>query len=151
MRWRSERLCQRAVGQPADIAVAVQLPPCPAFAVAVVDRDPLALQSLRRQLGIGRWFAAQRRETIDDFEFLTGDEARGPDLAFQIFRSEIGPRRRQARVIHSVGSAICRSRARPGIRRLRDALALPTASSRRYRRAASSWRPRRNAAGTARR
>ena len=55
-------LCQRAIGKPADIAVAVELAPGPAFAVAVVDRDALALQRLRQQLGIGGRRAAQRRD-----------------------------------------------------------------------------------------
>ena len=73
-------------------------------------------------------------------KFLAVDEARGLDLAFEIFRGEVGPCRRQARIIHSVRSAVCRSRARPGIRRLRGARAWRTASSRRCRHAASSWR-----------
>ena len=49
VRRRGRGLRQRGIGQPADIAVAVELAPGPAFAVAVVDRDALAFQRLRRQ------------------------------------------------------------------------------------------------------
>ena len=55
-------LCQRAIGKPADIAVAVQLAPGKTFAVAVIDRDALALQRLRQQHGIGGRRLAQRRD-----------------------------------------------------------------------------------------
>ena len=151
VRRHSAGLCQRAVGQPADIAVAVQLPPRKTFAVAVVDRDAFALQRLRRKLGFGGGAVAQRRNRIDNLEFLAGDKARRLDLAFEIFRGEVAPRRRQAGIMHSVGPTACRSRARPGIRRPPGAPAWPTASSRRYRHAASFSRPRRNAAGTTRR
>ena len=151
VRRRGARLCQRAIGQPADIAVAVELAPRKAFAVAVVDGDALALQRLRRELGLGGGPVAQRRDRFRYFEFLAGDKARRLDLAFEIFCGEVAACRRQARIIHSVRSAVCRSRARPGIRRPRGAPVWPMASSRRCRHAASSSRPRRNAAGTARR
>ena len=82
--------------------------------------------------------------------FVT-DKTRGFDLSLEIFRGKVGPCRRDARVIHSVRPAICRSPARPGIRRLPAAPASPMASSRRYQDAASFSRPRRNAAGTGRR
>ena len=144
-------LCQRGIRNPADIAVAVQLAPGKAFAVAVVDRDALALQRLRRQHGIHRRRPAQRRDRLRHAKFLAGNEARSLHLALEIFRGDLGPCGRQARIIHSVRSTVCRSRARPGIRRLRGARALRKASSRRYRHAASSSRPSRNAAGTARR
>ena len=151
VRRRGNGFGQRAIGKPADIAVAVELTPGPAFAVAVIDGDALAFQRLRQQLSLGRRRLAQRRERIGNLEFLSGNKARRLDLAFEIFGGEVGPRRGQARVIHSVRPIICRSRARPGIRRPRGAPAWPMASSRRYRHAASFSRPRRNAAGTARR
>src|SRR5439155_9389796 len=133
------------------IAVARQLAPGPAFTVAVVNGYVLAFQHLRRKHGVGGWGAAQRRDRIGYLELLAADEAGRHDLAFEIFRGEIWPSRRQARIIHNVRPAVCRSRARPGIRRPRVVPASLTASSRRYRRAASFSRLRRNAAGTARR
>ena len=142
---------ERGIRQPADIAVAVQLPPGKTFGVAVIDRDALALQRLRQQHGIAGWRFAQRRECFGDLELLACHKARGLDLALEIFRGDIAAGRRQARIIHSVRSTICRSRAPPGIRRLRGEPALPTASSHRYRHAASSWPVRQSAAGTARR
>ena len=83
------RLCQRAIGKPADIAVAVQLAPGKTFAVAVIDGDALALQRLRRQHGVGGWRLAQRRERIGNLEFLAFDKTRRLDLAFEIFRGKI--------------------------------------------------------------
>ena len=56
VRRRGDRFCQRGIGKPADIAVAVQLAPGKAFAVAVVDRHALAFQRLRQQLP-RRWTA----------------------------------------------------------------------------------------------
>ena len=151
VRRRRGRFCQRAIRQPADIAVAVQLAPGKTFAIAVIDGHALAFQRLGQKRGIEGRRLAQRRERLGNFKFLATDKTRRRDLAFEIFRGEIGPRRRQARIIHSVGPAICRSRARPGIRRLPGAPVLPMASSRRCRHAASFSRVRRNAAGTARR
>ena len=151
VRGLRSRLCQRAIGQPADIAVAVQLAPGKTFASAVIDGDALALQRLGRKHGVGRRSLAQRRQRLRYLEYFAFDKARGLDLAFEIFRGEVAPRRRQARIIHSVRPAVCRSRARPGIRRPRAAPAWPSASSHRCRHAASFSRPRRNAAGTARR
>ena len=89
VRRRGTRPCQCAVGQPADIAVAVELAPRITFAVAVIDRDALAEQRLRRQFGIGRRPEAQRRDRFRYLEFLAGDEARRLDLAFEIFRGEV--------------------------------------------------------------
>src|SRR5580658_9292160 len=98
MGWLAGRLLQRLIGQPADIAVAVELAPGPAFAVAVIDRYTLALERLRR-------------------EFLAGDKALFLDLAFEIFRGEVGSCRREARIIiHSGYSGAGRSPARPGTR-----------------------------------
>src|SRR3954451_20659772 len=108
MRGRRGRLCQRGVRKPADIAVALQLAPGPAFAVAVVNGYVLAFQELRREHGIGGWGAAQRRDRIRYLELLAGDEAGAADLAFEIFRGEIWPTRRQARIIHNVRPALCR-------------------------------------------
>ena len=132
-------LGQRGIRNPADIAVAVQLAPGKAFAVAIVDRDALALQRLRRQHGIGarspraaaRWPRARKipRRSTKRAAFT---------LPSRYLAASSRPCRRQARIIHSVRSAACRSRARPGIRRLRGARVLRTASSRRYRHAASS-------------
>jgi len=82
--WRRGRLRQRAIGKPADIAIAVQLTPGPAFAIAVVNCHALALQRLRQQHGIGGWFTAQRRDAVDNLEGLAGDIARRLDLAFEI-------------------------------------------------------------------
>src|SRR6266850_2752255 len=144
-------LGQRAIGKPADITVAVQLAPRKTFAIAVINRDAFAHQRLRQQHGIAGRRAAQWRDGIRYLERLAGDKAPGLDPAFEIFRGEVGSRRGQPRIIHNVRSAVCRSRARPGIRLPRAAPASPMASSRRYRDAASSLRPRRNAAGTRRR
>ena len=153
VRRRRAGLCQRAIGKPADIAVAFKLAPGPAFAVAVVDGRRVRLSApASSACASADGSLAQRRDARRRSRTLSPvDKARGLDLAFEIFRGEVGPRRRQARVIHSVRPAICRSRARPGIRRLRAAPAWPTASSRRCRHAASFSRARRSAAGTARR
>ena len=53
MRRRRAGLAERRIGQPADIAVALELDPGKTLAVAVVDGDPLAVQGLRHLLRIG--------------------------------------------------------------------------------------------------
>ena len=83
---------ERGIGKPADIAVAVQLAPGKAFAVAVVDGDAFAFQRLRQQHRHRRRALAQRRERVDDLELLAFDKARRLDLAFEIFGGEVGPR-----------------------------------------------------------
>ena len=146
------RLCQRAIGKPADIAVAVQLAPGPAFAVAVVDRDALALQRLRRQHGVGgrppRAAARWHRDISNSSPSTKRAALTLPSRYFAARSGRAGVRR---------GSSIAfaqqfEDRARGlafaafGPRRFGR-----SASSRRYRHAASFWRLRRSAAGTARR
>ena len=93
----------------------------------------------------------QRRDGVNHLEGLAFDKARSLDLSLEIFRGDVVAGGSEARIMHSAGSAVCRSHVRPGTRRLRGGRALRMASSRRCRHAASSWRARRNAAGTARR
>ena len=42
---------------------------------------------------------------FDDSRSFAGDKARRLDLAFEILRGKVGPRRRQAGIIHSVRPA----------------------------------------------
>src|ERR1700728_4899273 len=152
MGWLAGRLFQRLIRQPADIAVAVELAPGPAFTIAVIDRRALALERLCREFRVGRRCATKRRQRIRDFEFLAGDKAGCLDLAFEIFRGEVGSRWREARIIiHSGCSGDGRWRAPPGIRRPRGAPVWRSASIRRYRHAANSWPLRRSAGETTRR
>ena len=124
---------QRIGRQPADIAVRFKLAPAPAFLVDVVDRDALALQrfGVERRVGHGsRRSGAIGSITSHSFAF---DEALGRDLAFEIFRREIGTRRRQAGIERHAASSVAfaeigiEPRARPGIRRLPAGRASPTA------------------------
>src|SRR6202142_4591208 len=152
MGWLAGRLFQRLVGQPADIAVAIELAPGPAFTVAVIDGRALALERLRREFRVGRRFATKRRQRIRDFEFLAGDKAGVLDLAFEIFGGEVGPRWREARIIiNSGGSGAGRWRAPPGIRRPRVGRVWRSASIHKYRHADNSWLLQRSAGETTRR
>ena len=86
---------ERILRQVADIAVAVELPPGPAFLGGLVDGHALALERLGVERAIGRGRAPQRRHRFDDLARLARDEARSRDLAFEMLGGEIGPRRRQ--------------------------------------------------------
>src|SRR5581483_2021879 len=145
VRRRRGRFCKRLIRQPADITVACELPPGPAFAVAVVDRDALAFQRLRLQRSIRRRRLTQRRKRIDNLEHLAINKALRLNLAFEKFGGQVRPGRGQARIIHSGRSTAGRWPGPPGTRPPRGAPVLPTASSRRCPHAASSTPPRRSA------
>src|SRR5579872_2629308 len=135
-RGRGRRF-QHPVGQPSDIAIAFELAPGPAFTVALIDRDALALECLGRKFGIGEWRVSYGREGLRYFEFFAHDKALGLDLAFEMLGGDVASHGGQARIIHSGRSTAGKSRARPGTRRLRGAPVSPMASSRKYRHAAS--------------
>jgi hypothetical protein len=151
VRWRGARLDERSLGQPPDIAVALQLAPRPAFVGAIIDHHTLALQRLRVERGVVRRLAAHRHHGIEHFEFLALDKALGLDFALEVFGGKIAARRSEPWVSHSGPSTVYRARGRPGIRHPRAVPVLRSASRRRYRDAASFWRVRQNVAGTGRR
>ncbi len=95
MRCRGDRRRQHFIRQPSDITVRVQLAPCPSFIAAVVDRHAFALERLRYLFGLKGGRRPHRRNAVDNNEFPAFDKTRGLDLAFKIFRGEVGPRRRQ--------------------------------------------------------
>ncbi|KAH2812613.1 hypothetical protein KXV85_005077, partial [Aspergillus fumigatus] len=107
------------------------LAPGKAFAVAVVDRDGLAAKRLRQLLGIGGGQPAQRCDRLRHLEHLAFDEARGLDLALEIFGGDFGPCRDRARglAFAAFGAAgFCRRRPavdidmQPACRGLHEAL-----------------------------
>jgi len=64
VRRRGAGFGERRIRQPADIAIAVELPPGPALAIAIVDRRPLSLERLGPEPGVGRWFFPQRCDRV---------------------------------------------------------------------------------------
>ena len=145
------RLRQRAIGQPADIAVAAQLAPRTTFAIAVIDRDALALQRLRQQRRIGGRRLAQRRERIDISNASPSTKRAASTLPSRYFAAR-SPRAgvRRGSSIAFAQQFVDRARGLAFAAFGPPGLGL-SASSRRYRHAASFSRPRRSAAGTARR
>ncbi len=90
----------RRIGrQPSDIAVGLELAPAPAFVVDVVDRDALALERFGIERRVRHWLAPHRHDRVDHFAELSLGEAFGLDLAFEIFRGEIGTRRRDTGIV----------------------------------------------------
>ena len=144
--------CQRAIGQPADIAVAVQLAPGKAFAIAVIDGDALALQRLRQQHRHRRTALRAAARCASDISNSSPATKRAaltlPSRYFAARSGRAGVRRgssiafAQQFVDRARGLAFAAFGARRLCRR-RPAIDIDMQPA--------SARPRRNAAGTARR
>ena len=75
---------ERIRRQPADIAVALELAPGPAFLAGLVDRDALAQQRLRVEPRLVRRRAPNVGDRLDHLVARAFDETRGLDLALQM-------------------------------------------------------------------
>ena len=82
---------KRVRRQIADIAVAFELAPGPAFLAGLIDGDALAKQRLRCRAALHAPVAPQVDDRLGDFALHAVDEALRLDLALQMFGREVRP------------------------------------------------------------
>ena len=139
--WRPQRVRR----QIADIAVAFELAPGPAFVARLIDGDAFDQQRLRDE----RRFVSRLAPHIDDrlhhFAWPAVDELSCLDSAFETLCRDVAAERIDAGIErghlkNSAWKVSHRGRARFDIRRLRGGRAWRRSSRRKYRDAARIWR-----------